>query len=712
MDEKNMPLTGTALRRACREIGTAWEELERAYQAASEKRTAVCKAEAVCAAAEADVVLCGIDIEEINRNKQGFRTALLRENGIATIGDLITVSESRLVNINGVGQAGAKKLKKEASAIRAELIKQTRVSLSADNLDADRKTLIRALYDYMLHETVYERSVELHRDVKKRLPEALEEVKPAFGGLRRVFSSGEKKRAADAAAAYLSDLYASGFSDETKALCDALKKKTFPSERIAVQDFTQNAAKYFSLLEYLTGKSAGAEAESGGLTEEERQEIENVPLDITGLKCTLRSYQTFGVKFILSQGNVLLGDEMGLGKTVQAIGVMVALRNAGRTHFMVVCPASVLVNWCRETEKHSDLKAYKLHGGDQSVLSDWVENGGVAVTTYESCIKYEIPDTVTVSLLTVDEAHYVKNPEARRTKAVLALAGKAQRVLYMTGTPLENNVDEMCFLLGSLKPSLKPRLQSMKSLSAAPQFRAAVSEVYFRRTRKDVLGELPQLNDIEDWTALTAEDRRIYADAVGEGNFMAMRQVSWQTDDIFASAKAKRLTEICEEAKAEDRKVLVFSFFLNTVDRVCKILGERCIGPITGAVAPAQRQALVDAFTAAEAGSVLVAQIQAGGTGLNIQSASVVVLCEPQIKPSIESQAIGRAYRMGQARSVLVYRLLCEKCVDERVTALLREKQNVFDHFADESVSGTESLQLSEQNISEIIAAEQAQLAQ
>ena len=106
---------------------------------------------------------------------------------------------------------------------------------------------------------------------------------------------------------------------------------------------------------------------------------------------------------------------------------------------------------------------------------------------------------------------------------------------------------------------------------------------------------------------------------------------------------------------------------------------------ITGSIPPARRQEILDEFEAAPAGTVLVAQIQSGGTGLNIQTASVVVLCEPQFKPSIENQAISRAYRMGQARTVLVHRLLCEDSVDEKITALLEEKQALFDAFADDS---------------------------
>ena len=120
--------------------------------------------------------------------------------------------------------------------------------------------------------------------------------------------------------------------------------------------------------------------------------------------------------------------------------------------------------------------------------------------------------------------------------------------------------------------------------------------------------------------------------------------------------------------------------------------------PITGAVSPARRQEIVDEFTRAGDGACLVSQVQAGGTGLNIQSASVIIFCEPQIKPSIENQAISRAYRMGQVRDVLVYRLLAEDTIDERIMEILRDKQNLFDNFADESVLGDESLKPKEQN--------------
>jgi SNF2 family DNA or RNA helicase len=133
------------------------------------------------------------------------------------------------------------------------------------------------------------------------------------------------------------------------------------------------------------------------------------------------------------------------------------------------------------------------------------------------------------------------------------------------------------------------------------------------------------------------------------------------------------------------------------------LLGDRCTEAINGSVPPQRRQEIIDAFDKAPAGTVLPAQIQSGGTGLNIQTASVVIICEPQFKPSTENQAISRAYRMGQTRNVLVYRLLCENTVDERITALLEAKQAIFDAYADRSVAADESLELDEKSFGNII---------
>src|SRR5262249_44425091 len=155
-----------------------------------------------------------------------------------------------------------------------------------------------------------------------------------------------------------------------------------------------------------------------------------------------------------------------------------------------------------------------------------------------------------------------------------------------------------------------------------------------------------------EWVDLEGDDLDAYRDAVAEGNFMAMRRAAYAPGTITGSAKLARLVEIVEEAGANDRKVVVFSFFKDVLAAVRYVLGERVIGTISGSVAPVERQQIVDQFSESLEPVVLVSQIQAGGVGLNIQAASVVILTEPQWKPTVEEQAIARSHRLGQIRPV------------------------------------------------------------
>ena len=201
-----------------------------------------------------------------------------------------------------------------------------------------------------------------------------------------------------------------------------------------------------------------------------------------------------------------------------------------------------------------------------------------------------------------------------------------------------------------------------------------------------------------------------YLLSVMSENFMAMRQVSWDIADLSKSSKAKRLMQLCGMAEEEGRKIIVFSFFRDTINAVRELLGDKAMEPITGSVSPQRRQQIVDEFSAAPNGTVLLCQVQAGGTGLNIQAASVIIFCEPQIKPSIENQAISRAYRMGQIRTVLVHRLLCDNTVDERILEILREKQDAFESFADESAAGSEYMKGEKSIAAAVIAMEKQRL--
>ncbi len=639
-----------------------------------------------------------MDTEHLAKGKQGIRVSLFTDAGVKNIWQLSQMSYSQIEAIKGVGGQTAQKVTETVKQIVENTKENLRVRINADTPNKADTDIVRALYIMIKCKPLREKAKEVYEANHKAVLLETETAKKAGSGIGWLFASRSKKETAEQAVESLS-LRMSGEFGST-ALFEEYNSVIDAPQDVFMADFIMNSAVYYSSLEQV-GQGIGIPQNSDmGLPAQLVREIEAHSLDLQYLKATLRSYQTFGTKYIVHQKRTLLGDEMGLGKTVQAIASMAALKAEGVTHFMVVCPASVLINWCREIEKHSTLSVTKVHGGDEEALLHWRKNGDVAVTTYESISRFNMPEKFRIGMIVADEAHYVKNPETQRTKALSALLKQTENVLFMSGTPLENRVDEMCFLCSMLQPQVAQELERVKYISTAEQFRQELAPVYLRRTREDVLTELPDLIEKEQWCVMSDKEKSAYRESVLSGNFMAIRQVSWQMADINESCKAQRLLELCDKARDENRKVIVFSFFRETLTKVEKLLSDRCMEVITGAVSPQRRQEIVDEFTSAPAGTVLISQVQAGGTGLNIQSASVIIFCEPQIKPSIENQAISRAYRMGQVRDVIVYRLLCDETIDERMLEILRNKQIEFDNFAEDSVVGDEGL-LAEQSSSE-----------
>ncbi|MCL1952306.1 MAG: DEAD/DEAH box helicase [Oscillospiraceae bacterium] len=655
--------------------------------------------------------LGALDVETLNAGKAGIRVSALKNAGIKNIAQLHGMPLGRLTAVNGIGEQSAVKIKRMADEMYQAVLATARLRIDVKKRSPRQDELLKSLLILRNSAPPRARAQELLAG-EPGLEKALKEAKPCGGALRWAFASKAKKERAAQASAYLAVLSDGPFGEEGPRAVAEYKQAAKATTKEAYSDFENNAAAYYALLESL-GVSAGTAAATG-LPAELIAEIEQYPLDLAHMKAKLRGYQAFGAKYILHQQKTLLGDEMGLGKTIQALAAIADLKAKGETHFLVVCPASVLVNWQRETEKHTDLPSIIIHGSDKTEeLEQWKRQGGVGVTNFESMLGLGDRLGFRFGILVVDEAHFVKNPQARRTQVLTAAARNTGRILYMTGTPLENRVDEMCFLVGCLRPDISQKLAGMKTLSATGKWGAELAPVYLRRTRGDVLAELPDLIENEDWLEAAKPEMEAYRSAVRSGNFMAMRRVSWDVEPA-SSAKAQRLLEICDGAREEGRKVIVFSFFLDTLSKICAMLGDRALGPVTGGVSTAMRQQLIDEFTAAEAGKVLVAQVQAGGVGLNIQSASVVIFAEPQIKPSLETQAISRAYRMGQVRDVLVHRLLCANTVDEHMMTILSTKQAEFDTYAEESAVGTESLKGQSESawMKEVIEQEQARLGE
>ena len=632
-----------------------------------------------------------IPIDELNSNGEGIKLASLREAGYETLHDLEGKSPRELMKIPGIGETQAMRI---ASKIRY---------IQDANRDTSNLTIDFALFDevkqirdlvYNLHllielGDILAKTKPISSSLGKTMLDHYENAKAATRfSFKMLFAKREQKDKCNESLEVLLNLYGGGICDEVKKIHDEFEsRKAKLSHETARAAFKANNAAFYALLEKLVPETlVKTEQEVLGLPAEIYERINYTKLNVDTLNATLRSYQEFGTKYILNQQRVLLGDEMGLGKTMQALACMAHLRKEGRTHFMVVCPVSVLVNWQREISKFLGETAIAIHGTDRmDEYNEWLSNGGICVTTFETIVRLEINKERSIDMLIVDEAHYVKNPEAKRTIALKEVIENSEYCLLMTGTPLENKVEEMIFLVSLLRPSVAKDIEKFKELRKAPQFREVIAPVYLRRNRIDVLKELPELIEKEEWCILGEVEKKEYIKSLAKKNMMKMRQVSYEVENSADSSKINRLIEICDEAKEDGRKVIIFSYFLSTIAKIQAALMDRCYGVITGAINSNARQEIIDGLAKAPDGSVVVSQITAGGVGLNIQCASVVILCEPQWKPSIEDQAISRCYRMGQSQSVMVHRLLAENTVDERIVEILKDKSEIFEGFAFES---------------------------
>ena len=643
-----------------------------------------------------------------------LRLGSLEQAGYETVLDVLDATPSALRLVPGIGERTAGQVHAAAKQIAEAAAEMAPVRIDVEQRDAETTALLVALHRLVAAGPGYPRARDAARTVEERLVEALPAARPAGGWFRMLVAGHEGRRRARKAVARLAEVMAAERDAGTRPLLkrasvDLPRRKATATE--AWIDYEVRSPDYYNLLAEFVPLDPDRMSAEGFLPDDISAKVKAQELDDTHLRVALRGYQSFGARFALVQRHVILGDEMGLGKTIQAIAAIAHLKARGGGHFLVACPASVLINWIREIETRSALKARSLHGNDRpKALAEWIRDGDVAVTTIDTLHRLEIPAGVTLDMLVVDEAHYVKNPEARRSRAVATWCGRAERVLFLTGTPMENRVDEFRNLVGYLRPSLLPEIRGSDAAAGAQVFRRAVAPVYLRRNQQDVLTELPDLVRVDEWEELSRADLAVYREAVAAGNFMAMRRAAYAVPD--RSAKLERLLELVQEAAANGLKVVVFSFFRDVLATVHQAIGRHAHGPISGDVSAARRQQIVDEFTAARGHAVLLGQIQAGGVGLNLQAASVVILCEPQVKPTIESQAVARAHRMGQVRKVQVHRLLAADSVDERMLAILRHKTGLFDAYArrsDMADATPDAIDISEQALARQIVDEERQ---
>jgi len=646
-----------------------------------------------------------IPITDLAKSFARLPLQALYANHITTMYDLLKYNHRQLEELDGIGEETADKLMLALHRSTAAIKSQIHYRIDLERLSDRDRNIMQEIYFYRYTKDNFLKLNTIYQETEHGIQEAYDNSGLIQNFIGWIFSGRKKKQKFLKSVEDVKYFNQSSYAETIKQFydhCSALKDVNFET---ILQDYKENAIQYYTVIEKLADIEIKDDVDED-IDVSLLKQIQATPLFLESFHTELRHYQEFGTKYILHQKRVLLGDEMGLGKTIQAIATMHHLHHEGHRYFLVICPASVLLNWKREVNKLTDMQAYILHGESFGDYENWKSDGGIAIINYEGLDKIIFDKDFPLDMVVVDEAHFVKNKDAQRTRHTIRIIEQAEYALYMTGTAIENNVDEMCYLIECLNPSVANEIKGMKYLAKADLFRKKIAPVYLRRKRADVLMELPELTIHDEWCMMNDVEINSYRKAVESGNFMAMRRVFWNS---LNSTKAERMVELCLQALSEGRKVVIFSYFLDTLSFVSDILLGKALPVISGKLSLEKRQDILCQFEKPIA-RVLPIQIHAGGIGLNIQTAEIVILCEPQLKPSDEMQAISRIYRMGQVHHVFVYRLLSADTIDETLVKRLHDKQNIFDQFADESEMSEQLEQFEEADIQALIQNERKKL--
>jgi len=443
-----------------------------------------------------------------------------------------------------------------------------------------------------------------------------------------------------------------------------------------------------------------------------------------GLNAELRDYQLDGFRWLARLGELgfgaCLADDMGLGKTVQLIALLLHRARSGPA--LVVAPTSVNDNWLRKLARFApSLKAHGFAGPDRARLLEDLGPRDVIVTGYATLQQDAARlQGITWSTAILDEAQFIKNAQAQRTRAALAL--RASMRVAATGTPVENHADDLYSLFQFVQPGLLGAATAFRrrfpldedsaaSRDSRRSLRKLIQPFLLRRTKSQVLAELPPVTEIEHQVVLSAGEASIYegirraaveklgSSGRNEGaNKLAilaeltkLRRVCCDARLVvpeahIESSKLAAFAELMDELVASGHRALVFSQFVDVLKLAATTLENRgkSYQYLDGSSTTKQRSDAVAAFQAGEGDAFLIS-LKAGGFGLNLTAADYVIHLDPWWNPAAETQATDRAHRIGQQNPVTVYRLVAKGTIEERIVSLHRSKRDLADSLLAES---------------------------
>ena len=504
------------------------------------------------------------------------------------------------------------------------------------------------------------------------------------------------------------------FDDQTKRIRQDL-------EELGIEDLQDGAFRARKSLAY-TLSHLFKDQDQISFTEEFRNlahdltHPEDFPMKELNIQAELRDYQKKGIQWLQMLHHYgfggILADDMGLGKTLQTIAFLSSQVQAD-TSVLILAPSGLIYNWADEFQKFApDLDVAVVHGLKSHRESILAENHQIYVTSYATFRQdSEIYRDLSFDFLFLDEAQVMKNAQTKIAQSLRRFV--VPSVFALSGTPIENHLGELWSIFQIVLPGLLPAKKEFMKLSTerVAQF---IKPFVMRRKKEEVLTELPDLIEVVYKNELEDQQKAIYLaqlqqmqerlGQVSDSEFqrnrveiltglMRLRQIC-DTPALFMedyqgeSGKLDSLRDLLVQIAEGGHRVLIFSQFRGMLDRIEQELPDLGLTSfkITGSTPSQERQEMTKAFNQGER-DVFLISLKAGGVGLNLTGADTVILVDLWWNPAVESQAIGRAHRMGQEQAVEVYRLVTRGTIEEKIQELQEKKKNLVSEILD----GTES---------------------